>query len=114
MPGTQKRQSAGAATSPLQHAKEACALTASRFCYFCIPDMLRRPCGQMIFELQPRATLSCPVPMISSRTAHKQPSSSVKANGLLQWKLVILSRSGSAQQQQGPDNLLAFATLSIS
>ncbi|EGO57738.1 hypothetical protein NEUTE1DRAFT_100637 [Neurospora tetrasperma FGSC 2508] len=90
MPGTQKRQSAGAATSPLQHAREASALTASRFGYFCIPDMLRRPCA---------------------RTAHKQPSSSVKANGLLQWKLVILSRSGSAQQQ-GPDNLLAFATLS--
>ncbi|EGZ71990.1 hypothetical protein NEUTE2DRAFT_166956 [Neurospora tetrasperma FGSC 2509] len=39
MPGTQKRQSAGAATSPLQHAREASALTASRFGYFCIPGI---------------------------------------------------------------------------
>ncbi|KAL0473556.1 hypothetical protein QR685DRAFT_569603 [Neurospora intermedia] len=92
MPGTQQRQSAGAATSPLQHAREACALTASRFGYFCIPGI----------DKSRTAT---------ARTAHKQPSSSVKANGFLQWKLVILSRFGSAQQQ-GPDNLLAFATLS--
>ncbi|KAK3340409.1 hypothetical protein B0H65DRAFT_258347 [Neurospora tetraspora] len=31
---------------------------------------------------------------ISTYGPHKQPSSSAKANGFLQWKLVILSRLG--------------------